>query len=234
MVEQHRARRLRLRARRGDARAADRRRLRWPTGRRSRPAGTRSSSITTWPTAAAIGAGVTRSTPRPSAARSSGRAHQPHYQSRDYNALNGGIARWFEPIDDGDRQRRHDAGDSGGSRAWFESLAGARRLAASKSISSASRRAPAKKAGRRRKACTVTASTTCSCCWSIGRTSPAARRRFIVSSGEELGAFTLTEPLDAALLDDSRVAHGVTPIEPVDPDPPCLPRRAGRDLGADS
>src|SRR4051812_42942810 len=24
--------------------------------------------------------------------------HQPHYQSRDYNALNGGIARWFEPI----------------------------------------------------------------------------------------------------------------------------------------
>src|SRR5258705_4689895 len=25
-------------------------------------------------------------------------AHQPHYQSRDYNALNGGIARWFEPI----------------------------------------------------------------------------------------------------------------------------------------
>src|SRR5262249_47901662 len=26
--------------------------------------------------------------------------HQPHYQSRDYNALNGGIERWFEPITD--------------------------------------------------------------------------------------------------------------------------------------
>src|SRR5256885_14360180 len=25
--------------------------------------------------------------------------HQPHYQSLDYNVLNGGIARWFEPID---------------------------------------------------------------------------------------------------------------------------------------
>src|SRR5262249_31870480 len=24
--------------------------------------------------------------------------HQPHYQSRDYNELNGGIERWFEPI----------------------------------------------------------------------------------------------------------------------------------------
>jgi hypothetical protein len=26
--------------------------------------------------------------------------HQPHYQSRDYNALNGGIERWFAPIAD--------------------------------------------------------------------------------------------------------------------------------------
>src|SRR5215813_10890767 len=24
--------------------------------------------------------------------------HQPHYQSRDYNTLNGGVERWFEPI----------------------------------------------------------------------------------------------------------------------------------------
>src|SRR5579883_1479621 len=24
--------------------------------------------------------------------------HQPHYQSRDYNALNGGIERWFAPV----------------------------------------------------------------------------------------------------------------------------------------
>ena len=26
--------------------------------------------------------------------------HQPHYQSRDYNALNGGVARWFSPVKD--------------------------------------------------------------------------------------------------------------------------------------
>lgn len=26
--------------------------------------------------------------------------HQPHYQSRDYNTLNGGIERWFEPVTD--------------------------------------------------------------------------------------------------------------------------------------
>src|ERR1700754_3178861 len=28
--------------------------------------------------------------------------HQPHYQSLDYNTLNGGVARWFEPITDAD------------------------------------------------------------------------------------------------------------------------------------
>ena len=33
----------------------------------------------------------------------------------------------------------------------------------------------------------------------------------------ELGCFTLAEPLDAALVDDARVFHGVTPVEPVDP-----------------
>ncbi|WP_376964364.1 2OG-Fe dioxygenase family protein [Azospirillum sp. A26] len=26
--------------------------------------------------------------------------HQPHFQSRDHNPLNGGVERWFEPIDD--------------------------------------------------------------------------------------------------------------------------------------
>ena len=35
--------------------------------------------------------------------------------------------------------------------------------------------------------------------------------------GRLLGSFTLTEPLDAALVDDQRVMHGVTPVEPVDP-----------------
>src|SRR5436305_1335174 len=26
-------------------------------------------------------------------------SHQPHYQSLDYNPLNGGVARWFEPVE---------------------------------------------------------------------------------------------------------------------------------------
>src|SRR5205814_7901848 len=38
--------------------------------------------------------------------------------------------------------------------------------------------------------------------------------------GRPLGSFTLTDPLDAALVDDHRVAHGVTPIAPLDPAEP--------------
>ena len=37
-----------------------------------------------------------------------------------------------------------------------------------------------------------------------------------------LGSFTLTRPLDAALVDDSRVYHGVTPVEPLDPAHPPI------------
>ena len=36
-----------------------------------------------------------------------------------------------------------------------------------------------------------------------------------------LGSFTLTDPLDAALVDDARVYHGVTPVEPLDPAEPA-------------
>lgn len=36
------------------------------------------------------------------------------------------------------------------------------------------------------------------------------------TGGRQLGSFTLTDPLDAALLDDTRVAHGVTPVTPLD------------------
>ena len=55
-------------------------------------------------------------------------------------------------------------------------------------------------------------------------------RRENVKSGETtiydlaerpLGSFTLTQPLDAALVDDSRVYHGVTAVEPVDPARPA-------------
>lgn len=39
--------------------------------------------------------------------------------------------------------------------------------------------------------------------------------------GRLLGSFTLAAPLDAALVDDARVKHGVTPVEAIDPSLPA-------------
>src|SRR4051812_31023235 len=146
--------------------------------------------------------------------------HQPHYQSRDYNALNGGIARWFAPIDETIGGGVTMSTILACSRRVFESLAGPRnwhievhqfRIAA----------VPGEQ----------------------GRPTPEGVHRDGVDyvlvllierhniargtttvhriDGSELGAFTLTAPLDAAWLDDARVAHGVTAIEPVDPSAPA-------------
>jgi hypothetical protein len=52
--------------------------------------------------------------------------HQPHYQSRDYNTLNGGIARWFAPIDETIGTGATMSTILACSRAVFESLCGRR------------------------------------------------------------------------------------------------------------
>jgi hypothetical protein len=39
--------------------------------------------------------------------------------------------------------------------------------------------------------------------------------------GSLLGSFTLTHALDAALVDDARVCHGVTAVTPLDPAQPA-------------
>ncbi len=40
--------------------------------------------------------------------------------------------------------------------------------------------------------------------------------------GATLGSFTLAAPLDAALVDDNRVMHGVTAVHPIDPTRPAF------------
>ena len=51
----------------------------------------------------------------------------------------------------------------------------------------------------------------------VGRSNIASGVTSIRGDGRDLGSFTLTEPLDAAWVDDHRVMHGVTPVEPIDP-----------------
>jgi hypothetical protein len=146
--------------------------------------------------------------------------HQPHYQSRDYNALNGGIARWFEPIDAAIGEGATMRSILSTSRALFERLAGAQGWHVE--VHQFRIEARAGEAGRPTPEGIHRDGVDYVLVLLIDRQNIVSGTTTVHRlSGEELGAFTLTEPLDAALLDDSRVAHGVTPIEPVDPGRPA-------------
>ena len=153
---------------------------------------------------AAPGAGILRA------------AHQPHYQSRDYNALNGGIARWFEPIDPAIGAGETMQAILECSRGLFERLAGphAWRI----EVHQFRIEARTGEAGRPTPEGVHRDGVDYVLVLLIDRQNIASGTTTVHRlTGDELGAFTLTVPLDAALLDDSRVAHGVTAIEPVDP-----------------
>lgn len=143
--------------------------------------------------------------------------HQPHIQAPEYNPLHGGIARWFKPI-------APEIGEGATMRtivAFCRSLFG--------SLAPATRAWHIEAHQFRIEARTG----------EEGRPTPEGlhrdgvdyvlvlliNRRNIRSGvtdihaldGRPLGRFTLTDPFDTALVDDRRVAHGVTPVEPIDP-----------------
>jgi hypothetical protein len=150
--------------------------------------------------------------------------HQPHYQSRDYNQLNGGIERWFEPVTDA--AARHPALSAilRTSHALFDRMTQDELRPAAWHVEIHQFRIEARTGEE-------------------GHPTPEGMhrdgvdwvlvlmvRRENVASGETtiydlvrqpLGSFTLTAPLDSALVDDSRVYHGVTPVVPLDPRHPA-------------
>ena len=147
--------------------------------------------------------------------------HQPHFQAIDYNPLNGGVARWFDPI----------APEIGGGPSMQAILGFCRALFG--------HLAPATPAWQIEvHQFRIEART-----GETGRPTPEGLhrdgvdyvlvllvdRRNIASGmttihaldGRALGHFTLTHQFDAALVDDTRVAHGVTPVEPIQADLPA-------------
>jgi len=143
--------------------------------------------------------------------------HQPHFQHHDYNRLFGGVERWFEPITDA----------IGGSETLRTILRFAVRVFGE--------RAPAVE----RWHVEVHQFRIEARIELPGQPTPEGahrdgvdfvlvllvNRENIVSgvttvydlAGVPLGSFTLTRPFDATLIDDSRVAHGVTAVTPLDP-----------------
>ena len=143
--------------------------------------------------------------------------HQAHWQSRDYNRLNGGVERWFAPIEpevgSGASLRRvlHYCAAVFGALApevgeWFTEVHQFRIEARAGEPGQ-----PTPEGMHRdgvdyalvlllRRDNIASGTTTIHC-----------------PDGRDLGSFTLTEPGDAVLLDDHRVFHGVTPVQPLDP-----------------
>jgi hypothetical protein len=146
--------------------------------------------------------------------------HQPHYQSRDYNPLNGDIERWFDPVTD--RIGAHPALRAilDTCRRLFHGLtpAAMRPAAWHVEIHQFRIEANAAEAGQP----TPEGMHRDGVDWVLvllvdrvniqsGETTIADRRR------QPLGSFTLAQPLDAAVTDDNRVYHGVTAVTPLDP-----------------
>jgi hypothetical protein len=148
-------------------------------------------------------------------------AHQPHYQSVNYNTLNGGIERWFEPI-------KPEIGEGATLTTILEycrALFGRLAPETEKWHIEAHQFRIEARLGEQ------------------GKPTPEGMHRDGVDyvlvllvdrrnirSGtttvhdldkRTLGSFTLTDPLDSALVDDSRRYHGVTPVEPENPAQPA-------------
>ncbi|MEA3391177.1 2OG-Fe dioxygenase family protein [Sphingobium sp. CCH11-B1] len=145
--------------------------------------------------------------------------HQPHYQSRDYNPLNGDVQRWFDPVAETTMASpamqailrfAADSFDIAQQGRWHVELHQFRIEA---------------KAGEG------------------GRPTPEGMHRDGVDrvlvmllerrnvregvtrigapDGRPLGEFTLIDPADTMLIDDRRILHGVTEIHPVDATQPA-------------
>lgn len=148
-------------------------------------------------------------------------AHQPHYQSLKYNPLQGDIRRWFEPvlpaIADGASLRRI----LGFCHGCFGALAPATRHWHVE-VHQFRIEARADEAGEPTPEGVHRDGVDYVLVLLIDRENIERGTTTIHAADRSLlGSFTLTHALDAALVDDARVFHGVTAVTPVDPSKPA-------------
>jgi len=142
--------------------------------------------------------------------------HQPHYQSLDYNPLNGGIERWFSPVEDAiaNGATLNTVLRFGATAFALASHPGARwkvevhqfRIEAHPDQAGQ----PTPEGMHRDGVDHVLVLMVCRQNIASGTT------RIHALDGRELGSFTLTRPFDTALVDDHEVYHGVTAVQPLD------------------
>jgi hypothetical protein len=143
--------------------------------------------------------------------------HQPHYQSLQYNALQGDIQRWFEPVEPAIANGASLRAILAFCNRFFSSLAPdtlnwhveVHQFRIEASVESAGEPTPE---GSHRDGVDFVLVLL------IDRHNIASGTTTIhTPDGKPLGDFTLTHPFDAALIHDPRVFHGVTAVTPLDP-----------------
>jgi hypothetical protein len=149
--------------------------------------------------------------------------HQPHWQSRDYNPLNGGVQRWFEPVTDAIAAHPVTQGVIRAGLERFHPLSGSPAAPWHVELHQFRIEARAGEAGQP----TPEGAHRDGVDWVIvmlvnRQNVDSGVTDIYAPDGTGLGSFTLTAPGDAVFLDDHRVLHGVTPIQPHDPGQPAL------------
>ena len=155
-----------------------------------------------------------------SAAGAARKPDQPHYQSRDYNALNGGIARWFDPVTDAAAGSDAFQAILRTCHALFDRLTPA--LSWHAEAHQFRIEARPGQSGQPTPEGLHQDGVDWVLVLMVGRVNIASGTTTIHGLDRGLlGSFTLEAPLDAALVDDHRVFHGVTPVQPLDPGKPA-------------
>ena len=142
-------------------------------------------------------------------------AHRPHFQAVVHNTLNGGVDRWFAPVEDAIGASapvqallglgREVADSVRPGRDWFVEMHQFRIEAGAGAPGY-----PTPEGVHHDGVDVVLIAM-------LARTNLVGGETLITDDADrELARFTLLDRLDAALVDDTRVKHGVTPIGPVD------------------
>ena len=144
--------------------------------------------------------------------------HGPHYQATRYNALNGGVDRWFEPVSAEVGEGPALTALLAGARAVFDGIA----PGANWNVEVHQFRIEARpdEAGKPTPEGMHSDGVDYVMVMMIGRENVEGGVTGIQIDGREAASFTLSDPCDAVLLDDRRVMHGVTPIRPIEPSKP--------------
>jgi hypothetical protein len=145
--------------------------------------------------------------------------HQPHYQSRDYNQLNGGIERWFAPFAAATASHPVLLALLRACHSLFTGLTRANTRPKAWHVECHQFRIEAKAdvAGQPTPEGLHRDGVDWVLVLLVARTNIAEGVTTIYDLNRKaIGHFTLTRPLDAAFVDDSRVYHGVTAVQPID------------------